>query len=325
MASTPPQPRFEDTPDGLLVRAPAKVNLNLLVGPRRADGFHDLDSLVVKISLVDDLLLSRPDPARHAGETPLSRRDTVALSCEGADCGLAEHNLVYRAARLLQTHAHEHGWAKPDDDLGVHIHLIKRTPPGKGLGGGSSDAAAALLGLCRFWNLEHATAAPVDTLLSLAARLGSDVPLFLTTAACRIQGRGERFEPFDIGPLAMVLFLPDLFCATPEVYRAFDQRPTVDTRPLTERQLDAATLRLPTSRWRDRLTNDLLLPARRVCPALGYLHGLLQSHTDVPIHMTGSGSALFAPCDNTVEASYILHTLPQDLRNLGIIVQTVSM
>ncbi|MCL2700630.1 MAG: hypothetical protein FWE88_02925 [Phycisphaerae bacterium] len=339
-------PRFEETSDGLLVLAPAKVNLNLLVGPRRADGYHDLDSLVVKISLYDELLLSRPNnvtrasrprvcggvspprkpedagkmPAGREGETPSPRCDAIVLSCEGADCGEAEDNLVYRAGRLLQAHAREHGWATGDDDLGARIHLTKRTPPGKGLGGGSSDAAAALLGLCRLWGLDRAADAEshAATLSSLAARLGSDVPLFLTPGACRMTGRGDILQPLDVAPMAIVLFLSDLFCATPAVYRSFDEfydeHSALAGQPLAARQLDAACLRQPPSRWRHLLVNDLLPPALRICPALGDLHARLQAHTDIPILMTGSGSALFALCDDDHEAAGLVGTLPADLR-----------
>jgi len=337
MTCNVPSPRFEDTPAGLVVRAPAKVNLNLLVGPRRADGFHDLDSLVVKISLYDEL--------------SIVPSEAITLTCAGADCGEVESNLVYRAAMLLREHALDRGWAA-GESLGARIHLVKRTPPGKGLGGGSSDAAAALLGLWRLWGLDRIASPSAEAALSpLAAQLGSDVPLFLAPSACRMTGRGEILQPLDVAPMAMALFLPDLFCATPAVYRSFDSArlpllrssnfaeqaelrrasqlaaaPDASTAPaaLAERQLDAACLRLPPSRWRARLVNDLFPAAGRVCPELADLQARIQSHTDIPILMTGSGSALFAPCDHRAEAARLLESLPPDLQRHATVVQTVT-
>ena len=126
---------------GLRVAAPAKINLDLLVGPRRPDGYHDIDSLVAKITLYDELA------ARLREDGP------VGLHCEGLDCGPIEENLALRAARLLAERAGRRVG-------GAEIRLAKAIPPGRGLGGGSSDAAAALVALDELWRLGLPAASP---------------------------------------------------------------------------------------------------------------------------------------------------------------------
>jgi len=334
-------PQLERRGDALLVRAPAKINLDLLVAPRRADGYHDLDSLTVKVSLYDELRL-----APEAG-------GNIRLSCRGADCGDVEKNLVYRAAKLLTAAVVEKGVKVATGTTGLSIELIKRTPPGKGLGGGSSDAAATLMGLNELWQLGWHARLP-----ELAASLGSDVPLFLGGPACRMTGRGEVLQPITVHPFVAVLILSDLFCATLAVYKAFDElrpgaqcvagvspaicgntdtkasdREMGDTKPGDSdtsllrrgkpvRAFDIAQLLEPPSSWRHLLVNDLLTPALVVCPALAEIQASLQSRTNIPICMTGSGSALFALCDDQSEVSLLLASLDDHMRQMCICVQS---
>ena len=298
----PIRPAVELTPRGLRLRAPAKINLNLLVGARRADGFHSLDSLFATVTLYDELELTRRDDGR------------IGFSCLGADCGSDDKNLALRAARLL---AGEALAGRVGGNPGVEIGLVKNIPPGKGLGGGSSDAAAVLAGLNQLWRL----GLPRERLIELAARLGSDVPLFLGPPAGRMTGRGEVVQPVGIHPFVAVLILPDEATSTAEVYRAFDEvaserqaghrQKSAGPNPaepageadLAGRQLDAAMIhRRPPSQWRALLRNDLFAPACRVCPALGQLHGRLSAASDIPVCLTGSGSAMFIPCDDVAEA-----------------------
>jgi 4-diphosphocytidyl-2-C-methyl-D-erythritol kinase len=153
----------------LVIDAPAKLNLHLSVLGRRADGYHELETVMASIGLYDTLRLEPEQDGR------------LELTCEGADSLAAdESNLVLRAARLM---AAEHG-ASP----GARLRLLKRIPMQAGLGGGSSDAAAALVGLNLLWNLKL----PSAELHRLAAMLGSDVNFFVDStplALCR--GRGE--------------------------------------------------------------------------------------------------------------------------------------
>jgi len=292
----PSRPKVERAEAGRLrLWAPAKINLNLLVGARGPDGFHPLDSLVAKIALYDRIDL-RP---RSDGR--------ITFACQGIDCGGDEQNLALRAARMLAERiaagscsagfqpvaSSGHAGTMPAPQSppvgGADIALVKNIPPGRGLGGGSADAAAVLEGLQRFWNLSL----PPQELAGLAARLGSDVPLFLGPAACRMTGRGETVEPIRVHPFWAVLWLPDFACSTAEVYRALDERP----EPMG-RQLDLSLLESPPSRWSPRLVNQLAAAAQRVAGPLAELMKALARALGLPVHLTGSGSAVFALFDD---------------------------
>ncbi len=273
-STQPPQPRTVDLDDGgVRTFAPAKLNLDLRVGPRREDGFHPLESVVVKVTLYDRIDLR----ARTDGE--------VTFSCAGADCGPDEWNLACRAARLL---------AEGHDVPGVDMELTKRIPPGGGIGGGSSDAAAVLGVLRTLWGLDVSDA----DLAGMAAELGSDVPLFLGGPVSRMTGRGEHLEPVTVHPFLAVLILPGLACPTADVYRAFDNMPAPPAGGLA---VDA--LAGPPSTWRGDLVNDLAAAARRVCPELARLHEKLTEAVAPPVCITGSGSTMFILCDDAAEAA----------------------
>lgn len=290
-ATTPPERQIEWQGRGrLAAAAPAKINLNLLVGPARQDGYHPLDSLVAKVSLHDVLELQ----ARNDGR--------IALDCRGFDCGPMKENLAFRAAALL---------AEGREVPGADILLRKAIPPGVGLGSGSSDAAAALVALNELWQLGLSG----DDLHGLACRAGSDVALFGGPACCRMTGRGESLQPVAIRPFFVALVLPGFQCSTPEVYRAYDRSPS----PVGQ-QIDTALLaNQPPSVWRDKLINDLAEPARAICPQLAELWDRLGAHANVPIHMTGSGSGLFALCDTAAEAQAFRANLPADLQSMCVL------
>lgn len=161
------------TTSSLTIEAPAKINLFLKVLGRREDGYHDIYSLVQTINLSDTLTFE-------------ATQQGIELDCSSPEAPSDETNLVWKAARLIEQEVGMPG--------GVRIRLEKRIPVGAGLGGGSSDAAAALMGLKRLFNLDIAKTG----LSELALALGSDVPLFLTEGQCLISGRGERIETVSI-------------------------------------------------------------------------------------------------------------------------------
>lgn len=287
----PPERRTWRQDDGLLVAAaPAKINLNLLVGPVRQDGYHPLDSIVAKISLHDTLGLRPRDDGR------------IELTCSGCDCGPVGENLVSRAAALL---------AEGRDAGGADILLDKAIPAGMGLGGGSSDAAAALAGLNELWDHHLGDA----ELHALACRLGSDVPFFLGPACCRMTGRGEILRPISVHPFFVALLLPSFGCNTPDVYRAYDRSPS----PIGEQLATDLLAAQPASAWRDKLVNDLAAPARQTYPQLAELWDRLGAQTNVPIHVTGSGSGLFVLCDTAAEARQFRDDLPADLQPMCVL------
>ena len=286
-----PMPAREARPDGaILVRAPAKLNLALRVRPLRDDGFHEIDSIVAKVTLYDELLV-RP---RDDGE--------IRLECGPFDCGPGESNLVYRAARMLA------GGAAA---LGADITLTKRIPPGAGLGGGSSDAAAALAALNDLWELNS----PPERLAEMAAELGSDAPLFLAGPSSRVTGRGECVEPVGVPPFFALLHIPDLACPTAEVYAAWDEIGQ------SGQAIEPAAFAGPPSQWADALVNDLQPAAWRVCPALAEVADSLLEATKAPIHLTGSGSAMFIIAADEAHAHALADALPADLAERSHIVQ----
>ncbi|MCF7846070.1 MAG: 4-(cytidine 5'-diphospho)-2-C-methyl-D-erythritol kinase [Candidatus Peribacteraceae bacterium] len=155
------------------IRAFAKINLGLKVLGKRADGFHDIETIFARVGLFDEL------------EIKLRQDSKIVVRTENAKISPKE-NLIFRAAWLLQKFS-----SRP---FGVEILLRKRIPIGAGLGGGSADAAAILKTLPRLWKLKI----PPAKLKKLAASLGSDVPFFLEKSACWARGRGEILEPVGL-------------------------------------------------------------------------------------------------------------------------------
>jgi 4-diphosphocytidyl-2-C-methyl-D-erythritol kinase len=193
---------------GVIVSAPAKLNLFLKVLGKRVDGYHELETLMVSVSLYDTLLLSDDPDGRLQlfcrDGRPRNRSDA---SQEPLPSG--PDNLVFRTAQLLKT--------ATGVSRGARIDLVKRIPLAAGLAGGSSDAAATLWGLNHLWRLGLSAAA----LATLAARLGSDVPFFLApTPAAICRGRGEIVEPLPLSArLWFVIARPPTGLSTAEVYR----------------------------------------------------------------------------------------------------------
>lgn len=192
--------QFEAAGSNLLVRAPAKINLSLLIAGKRPDGFHEIRTLMSKIDWMDEL---RFEPADREG---------IDLRCEGPHWAPGgEDNLVYRACRML----YEHIGKNPQ----VKVTLRKNIPAGTGLGSASSDAAAALMGLNRFENLNVSQ----DTLSEMAALLGSDIAFFLNGPVAFCTGRGEKIQKIDTPTeFAALLILPDISISTKKVYENYN-------------------------------------------------------------------------------------------------------
>lgn len=261
---------------GLDVTAPAKLNLFLEVLGRRADGFHELETLMVTLDLHDRLQVA---PA--SGDAP-----RIALECDDPDLPVDGRNLVMKAAASLIEEAKALGRSMAP----ARIRLSKAIPAQAGLGGGSSDAAATLRLLNTFWGLNLTD----DRLTKLAASLGSDVPFFLNGPAAICRGRGERVEPIgssDLGPI--VLVCPPFGLSTAEVYRNVHV-------PDAPRSLDAVAeaLRPPGDREAlgAALFNRLQEPAERLRPELAALGAAMRRLVPSLLHgamMSGSGSAFF--------------------------------
>ena len=247
--------------------AAAKVNLALHVLRRRADSYHELDTLAVFADIGDRI--------------EISAADELSLSVSGRfaeHCPEAEANLALKTAKALKEHS---GFAG-----GAAIHLYKEIPIGAGLGGGSADAAATLLGLNDLWNLRL----PADDLAAIGETLGADVPMCLAGRGLRARGKGERIDFLPAWPvLPIVLVWPGQPVSTAEVFGALEKRenPSLPEPPSFASVDDAAA-------WLSQCRNDLEAPARRVAPVIGTaLEALRASENCMLARMSGSGSACF--------------------------------
>lgn len=284
----------------LVVHAPAKLNLFLEVLNKRPDGFHELETVMVMLGIYDTLrfsntTISTADTTRPAIEFRLISGDPKKSDSEiregrkpippGAD------NLVVKAAELIRSHAGYEGGAK--------ITLWKRIPSEAGLAGGSSDAAATLAGLNRLWKLNL----PIEELRQLAARLGSDVPFFLSSsrsALCR--GRGEIIEPLEL-PLShyYVVVKPSSGLSTPAVFREW--RPTGETH--SAQPLIDALRRGRTARSGDGFYNALQNPAEKLNADVSRLREVFSKEPVLGHMMSGSGTAYFGVCRHRLHAEFV--------------------
>jgi len=264
------EPQFESIPDGgLRVRAPAKINLSLLIAGRRADGYHAIETVMAKITLHDILEMT---PTHGGG---------LELTCDGpyaVDPG--PDNLVARAWRAVCDHVGSH--------LNVHIHLRKNAPVGAGLGGGSSNAAATVLGLDRLFGLGLAA----DERLGLAAELGSDVAFFLDGPLALCTGRGENVRPLDVEfPFRALLLTPNITVSTRAVYENYRH--------------DAGLYERASTMMRDLIAKKKIASLAHLCTNMlesscFALYGeLARLKSDVealgvrPVCLSGSGSAMY--------------------------------
>ena len=189
-----------------IIRAPAKINLGLRVLGKRADGFHDIETIFIAVDLYDELRIER----RSEGGVCFHWRDGTA-GCREQDIGADTDNLVVRAMHLVGRTCNA--------DLNLDIDLIKNIPVAAGLGGGSSDAAAALLAISNLYPELIST----EALSRFAAELGSDVPFFLDAPIAMGRGRGERLSSVSINTTFWVLLIcPPLVSPTGSIYQALD-------------------------------------------------------------------------------------------------------
>ncbi len=186
--------------NSLVLECPAKVNLFLRVLAREDTGYHAIETLFCRVALHDTLEITRTDSG-------------VSLVVEGADIGPLEQNLAWRAAEAVLNATGRR--------FGVTMHLTKRIPAAAGLGGGSSDAASALLGINQLAN----NAVPRAELFNMACRLGADVPFFLSEASLGLAwGRGQRMLRLPpLPPHPMLLLIPETPVATAEAYQWVDE------------------------------------------------------------------------------------------------------
>jgi len=243
--------------------APAKINLSLHVLGKRPDGYHDLASVMQKISIYDELTFSRLDVG-------------IKLCCPGTDLPTDGKNLVYRAARAIFQHAGYTG--------GVEIVLTKKIPSAAGLGGGSSDAAATLVALNDLCSLNVSQ----SDLLKLGAKLGADVPFFVFGSRAFATGIGDELQVLpDFPPLNIILINPAFELSTRKVYENLNLA-------LTKKKNNYSIPRFYALGDVIReLHNDLEAVSFRMHPQLNAFKQLLLDEGALGALMSGSGPTLF--------------------------------
>jgi 4-diphosphocytidyl-2-C-methyl-D-erythritol kinase len=255
------------------IRAPAKINLGLRVVGKRADGYHLLDTIMVAVSLYDEIDIRK---IRTASKNPASD-ELIKISCDHPDVPPAEENIVYRAAQLILKKSRR---AQP-----ISIRIKKNIPVGAGLGGGSSDAAATLVGLNRLFKLRLSLA----MLKKMALSLGADVPFFIQARPARAQGIGERLRALRGLPrFWSVIIYPGFPVSTAWVYGNLGAKltkPIVNTSITPSlKSLDGLTR---------RLENDLEGVTLKRYPEIGVLKQKLLHEGALRVLMSGSGSSVF--------------------------------
>lgn len=289
---------------GIVVQTPAKLNLFFEVLARRGDGFHEIETLMIPVGLYDTLFFQE-DPSgqielrcdRALAPVAAEKVDPEGALPEGIEVGgLPEghENLVWRAVELLRR--------RVGVEFGATLRLVKRIPTAAGLGGGSSDAAAALMAANQGWGLGLS---PAELSLT-AAELGSDVPFFLAGGPAICRGRGERVEPTaTAGTLHFVVARPPGGLATASVYGRC--RPAVKPReagPMAE-----ALARGDIKRIGRLLFNRLQPAAMELSPWIRQLQQQFAGEDFLGYGMSGSGTSYFGLCRHARHARRIARRL----------------
>ncbi|KGQ71031.1 kinase [Chelonobacter oris] len=249
---------------------PAKLNLFLYINGQRADGYHELQTLFQFLDYGDWLTVE----ARTDGDIRLTPHLNDVTP---------EHNLVYRAAKLLQRHSRY--------PFGANLHLEKILPIGGGLGGGSSDAATALVALNRIWQLNLTT----NQLAELGLTLGADVPIFVHGHAAFAEGVGEKLTPCQPNEKWYLVIKPTGAISTATIFQAPGLTRNTPKKSLT------ALLRQDFSNDCEKVVKDHYPEVEQ------WLNWLLQY---APARLTGTGACIFAEFDNRIQAEKIYKQLP---------------
>jgi 4-diphosphocytidyl-2-C-methyl-D-erythritol kinase len=290
--------QFETVKEGLLVRAPAKINLSLLIAGKRPDGFHDIETVMAKVNFYDEILI---EPGQKTG---------IELVCKGPHWAPeGKENLVYQACEMLLE--------KCGKTNNIKLNLTKNIPAGSGLGSASSDAAATLIGINKYLDLKL----PKRQLEKMAEQLGSDVAFFLNGPLALCSGKGEKIKKltkkFDFMAL---LILPDVSVSTKKVYINYRHN-----RPLYEKLSTVINSHIEKNRIdlvSEMRTNMLEPSCFNIYRELAELKARIESLGTGPFCLSGSGSALFFIMESREKkrASKIKHQLTENIGCESIII-----
>lgn len=269
---------FRRHPSAFRIDCPPKINLYLRIVRRREDGFHELETVFQSVGGGDTLY-------GHAA-------DELSLTCTDPDVPADERNLVYRAALLLRDRCPQVA------SKGAALHLVKRTPTGAGMGGGSVDAAAAIILLSHLWGLSLSQIEQRE----LGAALGSDIPFFFVGGTASARGRGEVLEPVPTSPLWLVLLRPDVSVSTPWAYRQW--RAEACGCQSMDEFIEALATGDP-KRVAHALRNDLEPGVVAGVPEIAAAREWLETQGVLAARMTGSGSVVFGIARDEAHARQI--------------------
>jgi len=266
------------------ILSPAKINLFLHICGKRPDGYHDLFSLMCRITLFDELLLQ------------IARGEKVEIHCSHPDVPNDDTNLAYRAAALFQN--------KLGSTQGVSIHLKKRIPVGAGLGGGSSNAASILMAL----NIYHGRPFSRKQLMEMGLSLGADVPFFIFQKPAIATGIGDKLEAFKGAlPYHILLIYPGINVSTAETYQNLNFGLTKDQKKPTSISLKRNRF-IPAI----HLTNDLERVTAAKYPEIDLAKEKLLKLGAIGALMSGSGPTVFGLFDSAAKAKSAGQSLSQD-------------
>jgi 4-diphosphocytidyl-2-C-methyl-D-erythritol kinase len=272
------------------IRAPAKINLGLRIVGQRTDGYHLLDTIMVPVSLYDEIQVTKIIGAGRSSSS------TLTVICDNPAVPPDEGNIVFRAARLI---IKENSIRES-----VTIHIKKRIPIGAGLGGGSSDAAATLIAMNSLFRLNYST----RRLKKRAYGLGADVPFFIDRRPARARGIGERLTPIESLPWNWaVIVYPGFSVTTAWVYRNFAAK-------LTKAMANTSIIS-PLRKSFDQqrlLVNDLESVTVARYPRIKFLKEKLLAEGAAGALMSGSGSAVFGLFDSRGNAARALSRLQKE-------------
>lgn len=286
------------------IRAPAKINLRLRVVGKRSDGYHLLDTIMVPVSLYDEIEIKKLKLRRRS--RPM--QPALTVTCDPPSLPQGEGNLVYQAARLIMNQS---GVA-----AALHIHIRKRIPVGAGLGGGSTDAAKTLVGLNRMLQLGLSS----KRLEKLGALLGADVPFFIQAKPARARGIGDHLQTLPRLPkLSLVILYPKFAVSTAWVYRNLRFKLTKPTV-----KFSIVSLLGNINRIIELLVNDLEAVTIARHPKIGTLKKKLIQAGALGALMSGSGSSVFGIFTSHQQARQAFNRLRRE-KMLGVfLVRTLS-
>lgn len=287
------------TPDRFEIRACAKVNLDLRLRGVRADGYHNVQTVLQSVALADDVTCERIE-------------GPFVLECDARGVPTDERNLAWRAAAATWQALGRSGGPR-----GLRVRLLKRIPTQAGLGGGSADAAAVVWAAQRIWNEQL----PAFAEHRVLAALGADVPFFRRGGTMMGVGRGdELFDLPDLPRFSAVIAVPAQGVSTPQAYRWFDER-HADGVGAEPAEWPAASAAWPS--WLPSCVNDFEEVVAERVPEIGRCLGALRGSGAVLARLSGSGSAVFGLFDTPDRAS----AAAQALRRAGVatVIETTTL